>query len=102
MAILQHHDGVSGIERQHVADDYAVRLSRVSIEVEDVMKSALVYLMSGNQNCQDTISTVVKTNAKRHKAYLVEGMDLSGLLSEHFMITCNLSMIWISIHGLLY
>lgn len=75
MAILQHHDGVSGTERQHVADDYAVRLSRASIEAEDVMKSALVYLMSGNQNCEDTISTVVKTNAKRHKAYLLEEMD---------------------------
>lgn len=27
LAIAQHHDAVSGTERQHVADDYAKRLS---------------------------------------------------------------------------
>lgn len=27
MGIVQHHDAVSGTERQHVADDYAQRLS---------------------------------------------------------------------------
>ena len=27
MGIVQHHDAVSGTEKQHVADDYALRLS---------------------------------------------------------------------------
>lgn len=27
MGLLQHHDAVSGTEKQHVADDYAQRLS---------------------------------------------------------------------------
>lgn len=27
LAIAQHHDAVSGTEKQHVADDYAKRLS---------------------------------------------------------------------------
>ena len=27
MGIAQHHDAVSGTEKQHVADDYAQRLS---------------------------------------------------------------------------
>ncbi len=27
MGIVQHHDAVSGTEKQHVADDYAQRLS---------------------------------------------------------------------------
>ncbi len=27
MGIIQHHDAVSGTEKQHVADDYAQRLS---------------------------------------------------------------------------
>jgi len=27
LAIAQHHDAVSGTERQHVASDYALRLS---------------------------------------------------------------------------
>ncbi len=27
MGIMQHHDAISGTEKQHVAYDYAVRLS---------------------------------------------------------------------------
>ena len=33
MALLQHHDGVSGTSKQHAANDYAKRLSRGSVEV---------------------------------------------------------------------
>jgi alpha-mannosidase len=33
MAILQHHDAVSGTEKQHVADDYSKRLAAASSEV---------------------------------------------------------------------
>ncbi|CAK9202875.1 unnamed protein product [Sphagnum troendelagicum] len=33
MALLQHHDGVSGTEKQHVANDYAERLAVGSAEV---------------------------------------------------------------------
>ena len=28
MGVLQHHDAVSGTEKQHVADDYAQRVSQ--------------------------------------------------------------------------
>ncbi len=35
MGVAQHHDAVSGTEKQHVADDYAQRLS-------DGIDSALV------------------------------------------------------------
>jgi hypothetical protein len=28
MGVVQHHDAVSGTERQHVADDYVQRLSQ--------------------------------------------------------------------------
>ena len=34
MAILQHHDGVTGTEKQHVADDYSKRLADSSCEVK--------------------------------------------------------------------
>ena len=34
MAILQHHDGVTGTEKQHVADDYSKRLADSSSEVK--------------------------------------------------------------------
>lgn len=33
LAIAQHHDAVSGTERQHVAADYALRISRGYLEV---------------------------------------------------------------------
>jgi len=28
MGVIQHHDAISGTERQHVADDYVQRLSQ--------------------------------------------------------------------------
>ncbi|KAL3687509.1 hypothetical protein R1sor_013818 [Riccia sorocarpa] len=49
MAIVQHHDGVSGTERQHVADDYAKRLSIGAAEAADVINTALTRLVSGNK-----------------------------------------------------
>jgi len=42
MGLAQHHDAVSGTEKQHVANDYAQRLS-------DGIDRALVCLMINNQ-----------------------------------------------------
>ena len=39
MGVAQHHDAVSGTEKQHVAYDYAQRLS-------DCIDRAMVFLMS--------------------------------------------------------
>ena len=44
LAIAQHHDAVSGTEKQHVADDYAKRLS---IGYTEVIKLS-IYLFSWN------------------------------------------------------
>ncbi|XP_075661819.1 putative alpha-mannosidase At5g13980 [Castanea sativa] len=41
LAIVQHHDAVSGTEMQHVADDYAKRLSIGYKEAEDVVAASL-------------------------------------------------------------
>ncbi|CAN6713500.1 unnamed protein product [Malus baccata var. baccata] len=41
LAIAQHHDAVSGTERQHVADDYAKRLSIGYNEAEKVIAESL-------------------------------------------------------------
>lgn len=38
MGIIQHHDAVSGTEAQHVADDYALRLSQ---GIDDALVSVL-------------------------------------------------------------
>ncbi|RNA24434.1 Lysosomal alpha-mannosidase [Brachionus plicatilis] len=40
MGILQHHDAVSGTERQHVANDYAKRLARGINKCIDVIRRA--------------------------------------------------------------
>lgn len=44
LAIAQHHDAVSGTERQHVAADYAMRLSIGYAEAEKVVASSLAIL----------------------------------------------------------
>ncbi|GLJ52491.1 hypothetical protein SUGI_1116890 [Cryptomeria japonica] len=78
MAVLQHHDGVSGTEKQHVANDYALRLSRASIEAEDVMKSALVCLMSGKLNCADNSSSMLRTRLKPHEGHSLQEIGSSS------------------------
>ncbi|KAG4915573.1 hypothetical protein JHK87_053130 [Glycine soja] len=46
LAIAQHHDAVSGTERQHVASDYALRLSMGYEEAERLVASALASLVN--------------------------------------------------------
>ncbi|KAL5581467.1 hypothetical protein UlMin_013909 [Ulmus minor] len=45
LAIAQHHDAVTGTEKQHVANDYAKRLSIGYEEAEEVVASSLAYLV---------------------------------------------------------
>ncbi|XP_015893890.3 probable alpha-mannosidase At5g13980 isoform X2 [Ziziphus jujuba] len=44
LAIAQHHDAVTGTEKQHVANDYAKRLSIGYVEAEEVVASSLACL----------------------------------------------------------
>ncbi|OVA09673.1 Glycoside hydrolase family 38 [Macleaya cordata] len=44
LAIAQHHDAVTGTEKQHVADDYAKRLSMGYVEAEELVSSSLACL----------------------------------------------------------
>ncbi|KAK9271505.1 hypothetical protein L1049_001864 [Liquidambar formosana] len=54
LAIAQHHDAVSGTERQHVADDYTKRLSMGYVEAEELVSSSLAFLAeSGLSTAQD-------------------------------------------------
>lgn len=46
LALAQHHDAVSGTEKQHVADDYAKRLSIGYTEVEASPSLAFLYYFS--------------------------------------------------------
>ncbi|GMH25687.1 hypothetical protein Nepgr_027530 [Nepenthes gracilis] len=44
LAIVQHHDAVSGTERQHVAADYAKQLHLGYVEAEKLVASSLAFL----------------------------------------------------------
>jgi len=45
MGVAQHHDAVSGTEKQHVADDYARRLARGATECAEVVNYAYQALL---------------------------------------------------------
>ena len=49
MGLMQHHDAISGTERQHVADDYVQRLSE-GIDTALVSDKTFEYLLSSNQS----------------------------------------------------
>ncbi|XP_025208868.1 lysosomal alpha-mannosidase-like isoform X2 [Melanaphis sacchari] len=47
MGVMQHHDAISGTEKQHVANDYARLLSEAIEECDDVSYTILSYLATG-------------------------------------------------------
>ncbi|KAJ4960967.1 hypothetical protein NE237_020877 [Protea cynaroides] len=52
LAVAQHHDAVSGTEKQHVANDYAKRLSLGYAEAEVVVGSSLAYLAESSNTAR--------------------------------------------------
>jgi lysosomal alpha-mannosidase len=46
MGVAQHHDAITGTEKQHVADDYAMRLHLGQVSCENVIASGLNILTS--------------------------------------------------------
>lgn len=58
LGIAQHHDAVSGTEKQHVANDYAKRLSIGYKEAEELVASSLACLveLTNDRKCGKTIT----------------------------------------------
>lgn len=50
VAILQHHDGISGTEKQHVAYDYAKRLARGLSETRNRLSQSLSVVLNTTNN----------------------------------------------------
>ncbi|XVE67611.1 hypothetical protein DITRI_Ditri09bG0001700 [Diplodiscus trichospermus] len=57
LAIAQHHDAVTGTEKQHVANDYAKRLSIGYTEAEKVVASSLACLADSKSSTECGDST---------------------------------------------
>ncbi|XP_076949600.1 alpha-mannosidase At3g26720-like [Bidens hawaiensis] len=61
LAIAQHHDAVSGTQRQHVAADYALRIAKGYAEAEKVVASSLAFVTSlkssGNHENEESVGT---------------------------------------------
>ncbi|KAK6920446.1 Glycoside hydrolase family 38, N-terminal domain [Dillenia turbinata] len=57
LAIAQHHDAVSGTEKQHVADDYAKRLSIGYKESEQLVAASLACITESSQKgCSNPVT----------------------------------------------
>ncbi|KAF9618955.1 hypothetical protein IFM89_002950 [Coptis chinensis] len=70
LAIAQHHDAVSGTEKQHVANDYAKRLSIGYVEAEEVVASSLSCLVDTTKN-QSCGKTLTKFEQARNYSFLL-------------------------------
>ncbi|CAI7790231.1 unnamed protein product [Closterium sp. NIES-54] len=46
VAVVQHHDGITGTAQQHVTDDYSARLHRAAEEASAVLTAALAHLIT--------------------------------------------------------
>ncbi|KAI3784614.1 hypothetical protein L1987_43716 [Smallanthus sonchifolius] len=59
LAIAQHHDAVSGTQRQHVASDYALRIGKGYAEAEKVVASSLAFLtaLRSSGNHENSVGT---------------------------------------------
>ena len=42
MATMQHHDAVTGTEKQHVAEDYAMRMTEGTLHIDTLILSAII------------------------------------------------------------
>jgi len=49
VALCQHHDSITGTEKQHVADDYHMRIYKGLVEAEKVFANSLHELFIGEQ-----------------------------------------------------
>ncbi|PPD74048.1 hypothetical protein GOBAR_DD29028 [Gossypium barbadense] len=82
LAIAQHHDVVSGTERQHVAADYALRLSIGYKEAEKVVASSLAFLADSRSSTEqkNSVTSFQQVSSERVVVRDSEGREIESQL----------------------
>ncbi|KAG4396058.1 hypothetical protein AAZX31_19G092000 [Glycine max] len=78
LAIAQHHDAVTGTEKQHVANDYSKQLSIGYKKAEDLVSSSLAWLIESPllTTCQNTCPLLNINCCPASEVDLVQGKNL--------------------------
>lgn len=80
MAIVQHHDAVSGTERQHVSNDYAKRLHIGEMEAQHIFVRALESL---TVNLSQTPSEILDTEILRPESRNMREVEKEKASAAH-------------------
>ncbi|KAL4648547.1 lysosomal alpha-mannosidase [Arapaima gigas] len=91
MGVAQHHDAVSGTEKQHVANDYAKRLARgwAHCEVLVSCPSCLLGWEAPRQYCLSLNISVCPTTENSNKFFLTVYNPLSRMVSWPVRLPVN-------------
>ncbi|KAI5069031.1 hypothetical protein GOP47_0015332 [Adiantum capillus-veneris] len=92
LAVLQHHDGVSGTEQQHVASDYTKRLFLASVESESLINAALAQLITGKSRLAGYVGRLQMVTNEISNNYGHQAIKETGSSSMNFQ-QCPLSNI---------
>uniref|UniRef100_A0A8C9TTQ7 Alpha-mannosidase n=1 Tax=Scleropages formosus TaxID=113540 RepID=A0A8C9TTQ7_SCLFO len=92
MSVAQHHDAVSGTEKQHVANDYAKRLARGWAHCETLVSNALATLSSWEaprEYCLSLNISVCPATENSYKFFLTVYNPLSRMVSWPVRLPVN-------------
>ncbi|XP_071107458.1 lysosomal alpha-mannosidase-like [Haliotis cracherodii] len=96
MGIVQHHDAISGTEKQAVARDYVDRLDRALITVEDIVLEGLARLLSNGSvaapkprstYCSGLVQRICKVPHTTEKLQLIVWNPLTRPTTYYIRVT---------------
>uniref|UniRef100_A0A672K8U4 Lysosomal alpha-mannosidase n=1 Tax=Sinocyclocheilus grahami TaxID=75366 RepID=A0A672K8U4_SINGR len=100
MGVAQHHDAVSGTEKQHVAYDYARRLATGWAHCEVLVRNSLAVL-SGSESprvfCENLNISVCPLTESSQKVLYADFSKLIHTIKVHSLLNYNLSFFFNSL-----